>query len=137
MAFYENRHEHYNGALVLFQRNLSVAVPNSKTHRQPNWYMRLKIAGHKGYITRSTKLAKYEEAFVYAQSCQIAFKNEPVFACKSEPLFGQQKPDGRILRKRAEAPVGFLLAEHSVSALGACPVVGWTVQSGMRRCLSR
>lgn len=30
--------------------------------------MRLKIAGHKGYITRSTKLAKYEEAFVYAQA---------------------------------------------------------------------
>jgi len=30
--------------------------------------MRLKIAGHKGYITRSTKLAKYEEAFVFAQS---------------------------------------------------------------------
>jgi len=68
LAFYENRHEHYNGALVLFQRNLSVAVPNLKTHRQPNWYMRLKIAGHKGYITRSTKLAKYEEAFVSAQS---------------------------------------------------------------------
>ena len=25
-------------------------------------------------------------------NCQIAFKNEPVFACKSEPLFGLQKP---------------------------------------------
>lgn len=30
MAFYENRQEHYGGALVLFQRNLSVAVPNAK-----------------------------------------------------------------------------------------------------------
>lgn len=68
MAFYEDRHEHYGGALLLFRRNLSVAVPNSKTHRAANWYMRLKIAGHKGYITRSTKLAKYEEAFVYAQA---------------------------------------------------------------------
>jgi hypothetical protein len=51
-----------------FGRNLSVAVPNSKTHRASNWYMRLKIAGHKGYIMRSTKFAKYEEAFVFAQS---------------------------------------------------------------------
>jgi hypothetical protein len=30
--------------------------------------MRLKIAGHKGHVTRSTKLPKYEEAFVFAQS---------------------------------------------------------------------
>lgn len=55
MAFYENRREHYGGALVLFQRNLAVAVPNAKTHRQPTRYMRLKIGGRKGYITRSTK----------------------------------------------------------------------------------
>ncbi len=53
---------------MLFRRNLSVTVPNSKTHRAANWFMRLKIAGHKGYVTRSAKLAKYEEAFVYAQA---------------------------------------------------------------------
>lgn len=53
---------------MLFQRNLDVAVPNSKTHRAANWYMRLKIAGQKGYYTRSTKLTKYEEAFDYAQA---------------------------------------------------------------------
>jgi hypothetical protein len=40
MAFYENKVEHYGGSLVLFQRNLAVAVPNSKTHRKPTWYMR-------------------------------------------------------------------------------------------------
>lgn len=68
MAFYEDRQEHYGRALELFRRNLSVAVPNAKTHRARNWHMRLKIAGHKGYLTRSTKLAKYEEAFVFAQS---------------------------------------------------------------------
>lgn len=66
MAFYENRQEHYGGALLLFQRNLSVAVPNSKRHRERAWYMRLKIAGHKGYITRSTKLTKYEDAYAFA-----------------------------------------------------------------------
>ncbi|WP_037306895.1 tyrosine-type recombinase/integrase [Ruegeria halocynthiae] len=66
MAYYENRQEHYGGALVLFQRNLAVAVPNSKSHRKPTWYMRLKVAGHKGYITRSTKLTKYEDAYAFA-----------------------------------------------------------------------
>ncbi len=68
MAFYENRQEHYGGALVLFTRNLSVAVPNSKTHRQPTWYMRLKIAGRKGYVTCSTKLTKYEDAYAFAHA---------------------------------------------------------------------
>jgi len=68
MAFYENKIEHYGGALVLFQRNLSVAVPNAKQHRQPTWYMRLKIGGRKGYITRSTKLTVYEDAYEYAKS---------------------------------------------------------------------
>lgn len=66
MAFYENRHEHNNGAILLFQRNLNVAAPNAKRHRSPNWYMRLKIAGNKGYITRSTKLTKYEDAYAFA-----------------------------------------------------------------------
>jgi hypothetical protein len=43
MAFYENKVEHFGGTLVLFQRNLSVAVPNSKSHRPPTWYMRLAV----------------------------------------------------------------------------------------------
>jgi hypothetical protein len=53
---------------VLFQRNLAVAVPNSKTHRKPTWYMRLKIGGRKGYITRSTRLTIYEDAYEFAKS---------------------------------------------------------------------
>ena len=68
MAFYEDKREHYGGALVLFKRNLSVAVPNAKTHRRANWYMRLKIGGRKGYVTRSTKLTIYEDAYEYAKS---------------------------------------------------------------------
>ena len=68
MAFYEDKREHYGGALVLFKRNLSVDVPNAKTHRRANWYMRLKIGGRKGYVTRSTKLTIYEDAYEYAKS---------------------------------------------------------------------
>jgi hypothetical protein len=30
--------------------------------------MRLKIAGRKGYVPRSTKLTKYEDAYKYAKS---------------------------------------------------------------------
>lgn len=67
MAFYENRVEHFGGALVLFQRNLEVAVPKAEKHRRRAWYMRLKINGKKGYITRSTKLAVYEEAYEFAK----------------------------------------------------------------------
>ena len=68
MAFYEDRVEHFGGALVLFKRNLSVAVPNAKSHRKQAWYMRLKIGGRKGYITRSTKLTTYEDAYEYAKN---------------------------------------------------------------------
>jgi integrase len=75
LAYYENRQEHYGGSLVLFQRNLAVAVPNSKTHRLQNWYMRLKIAGRKGYVERSTKLTKYEDAYAFALSEFMRLQN--------------------------------------------------------------
>ena len=68
MAYYENKVEHFGGALVLFQRNLAVAVPSSQTHRAATWYMRLKIAGHAGYVTKSTKLTLYEDAYEFAKS---------------------------------------------------------------------
>lgn len=68
MAFYENKVEHYGGALMLFQRNLAVAVPDAKSHRHRTWYMRLKIGGRKGYVTRSTKLTLYEDAYEFAKS---------------------------------------------------------------------
>ena len=68
MAFYEDRVEHFGGVLVLFKRNLAVAVPNAKSHRKPAWYMRLKIGGHTGYVTKSTKLTVYEDAYEYAKS---------------------------------------------------------------------
>lgn len=66
MAFYEDRVEHFGGVLVLFKRNLAVAVAvtDAKSNRKRAWYMRLKKGGRKGYITRSTKLTTYEDAYV-------------------------------------------------------------------------
>ena len=68
MGYYKNKHVHFDGALLLYQRNLAVAVPNANQHRTPTWYMRLKINGHKGYHDRSTGLTSYEEAYLFAKS---------------------------------------------------------------------
>jgi len=46
MAYYENVHEHFGGLLILYQRDLKTAVPNSKSHRTPCWYMQLKFGGN-------------------------------------------------------------------------------------------
>ena len=66
MAYYENRIEHLDGDLVLYQRNLATAAPNSKTHRQPKWYMKLRI-GPRKFVNRSTGLTHYEEAYAFAR----------------------------------------------------------------------
>jgi hypothetical protein len=58
LAFYEDKREQYDDALVLFERNLSVALPNAKAHREANWYMHLKIGGRKSYMTRSNNNAR-------------------------------------------------------------------------------
>ncbi|MDG1183662.1 MAG: hypothetical protein P8N30_13240 [Tateyamaria sp.] len=68
--------EYYSSALVLFQRNLSVNVPNSKNQRQLYLYTQLKVAGHKGYITGSTKLAKYEDAYAFTQAEYLRLQQE-------------------------------------------------------------
>lgn len=48
VAYYLNKREFFDGALTLFQRDATVNSPNSKTHRQANWHMKVKIAGKKG-----------------------------------------------------------------------------------------
>ena len=68
MAFYEDKREHYGGALVLIKRNLSVAVPNAKRHRRADWFMRFKIDESKVYVTRNTKFTLNEDAYGYAKS---------------------------------------------------------------------
>jgi integrase len=67
MAYYENRVEHLDGDLILYQRNLATAVPNVKSHRKPTWYMKLKVGHSKRVINRSTKLTSYEEAYAFAR----------------------------------------------------------------------
>ena len=66
MAYYENRTEHLGGDLILYQRNLKAAAPNSKNHRQAKWYMKLRI-GPRQTINRSTGLTIYEEAYSFAR----------------------------------------------------------------------
>ena len=66
MAYYENKVEHLDGDLILYQRNLNTAVPNVKSHRKPTWYMKLRV-GPRKFINRSTKLTIYEEAYAFAR----------------------------------------------------------------------
>lgn len=66
MAYYENRNELLGGDLILYQRNLKTAAPNSKNHRQAKWYMKLRIGPHQT-INRSTGLTNYEEAYSFAR----------------------------------------------------------------------
>lgn len=68
MGFYVNRIEHVDGDVILYQRNLDVASPNATKHREPKWYMRLKIGNGKKPIERSTKLTVYEEAYAFARA---------------------------------------------------------------------
>lgn len=67
MVFYNNAKEFFDGRLMLYQRDLDSQNPNAKSHRPPNWYMRIKIEGRKGRaITKSTKHSIYEDAYRYA-----------------------------------------------------------------------
>ena len=66
MAYYENRIEHLGGDLILYQRNLATAAPNVKSHRQPKWYMKLRV-GPRKIINRSTGLTIYEDAYAFAR----------------------------------------------------------------------
>ena len=67
MAYYLNKREFFDGALTLFTRDATINAAGSKTHREANWHMKVKIAGRKGRaITKSTKRTVYEDAYAYA-----------------------------------------------------------------------
>jgi integrase len=66
MAYYENRIEHLDGDLILYQRNLATAAPNVKSHRKPKWYMKLRL-GPRKFVNRSTGLTIYEDAYAFAR----------------------------------------------------------------------
>lgn len=74
LAYYENEQVFFGGNLRLYQRNLSVAVPNAGKHRPRNWYMKIKLPGGKT-IDRSTKLAVYEDAYEFAKSEMLRLQN--------------------------------------------------------------
>jgi len=76
MPYYNNRREYFDGALVLYQRDLAISAPSAKTHRQPMWYMRIKVSGMKGRaIVRSTKCTMYEEAYEVAYNEFVRIKS--------------------------------------------------------------
>ena len=66
MSYYQNVHLRMDGNIILYQRDLSTAAPKSKSHRKPNWYMKLRL-GPKKVVNRSTKLTDYDDAYAYAK----------------------------------------------------------------------
>lgn len=68
MGYYLNKKVHYGGDLILYQRDLGVAVPKAKSHRPASWYMKLRINGNKKPIDRSTKITNYVDAYEYAKA---------------------------------------------------------------------
>lgn len=61
------------GDLILYQRDLAIAAATSKKHREPTWYMKVKI-GNK-LINKSTKLRKYEDAYAFARDEYLRLSN--------------------------------------------------------------
>lgn len=67
MAYYNNARVHYDGSLILYQRDLKTAAPKSPNHRTPNWYMKIDLPELEKPINRSTKCVKYEDAYEVAK----------------------------------------------------------------------
>ncbi len=66
MAYYNNERAHFDGRLLLYQRNKNTKSASNQ-HKQFNWYMRIKIEGMNGkVINKSTRHSEYEEAYIYA-----------------------------------------------------------------------
>ena len=61
------------GDLILYQRDLAIAAATSKKHREPTWYMKVKI-GDK-FINKTTKLRKYEDAYAFARDEYLRLSN--------------------------------------------------------------
>lgn len=67
MTYYNNKKEFFNGDIILFQRDLAIAAPNSRSHRPPTWYMKLRLGSSGKSIERSTRLTNEYEAYSFAQ----------------------------------------------------------------------
>ena len=69
MTHYQDRKELYDGDLVIFRR-ADAEVPPEKRY----WQARFKIAGRVGFITKSLKTRKYEDAYETAKAMYLRFQ---------------------------------------------------------------
>jgi integrase len=70
MAFYADKHELLDGAVVLYQRQ----SPNGDV--RPTWQARLKLPGRSGYIKISCKTKNYEEAYAVAKEQYLSLQQK-------------------------------------------------------------
>jgi hypothetical protein len=68
-SHYQDRHEHYEGAVVIFRRGDSLKHGNERI-----WQARFKLEGMTGYKTVSLKTAKYEDAYAKARELYLRFQ---------------------------------------------------------------
>ena len=61
MAFYADKHELFDGDILLYRRQ----SPNGDVH--PVWQARLKVAGRVGYVTKSCRTKNYDDARAFAK----------------------------------------------------------------------
>ena len=69
MTHYQDRKELYDGDLVIFRRADAEVAPEKRY-----WQARFKIAGRVGFITKSLKTRKYEDAYETAKSMYLRFQ---------------------------------------------------------------
>ena len=69
VPFYQDRTEHYEGAVVLFRRADSGKLGNKRI-----WNARFKLEGKTGYKLVSLKTPKYEDAYAKARDLYLHFQ---------------------------------------------------------------
>lgn len=69
MSHYQERRELYDGDVVMFRR-ADAQTPPEKRY----WQARFKIAGRTGFITKSLKTRKYEDAYETAKAMYLRFQ---------------------------------------------------------------
>ena len=63
MKHYLERIEHFDGHIVMFRRGDALSESVQRT-----WQARFKIIGRNGYVTKSLRTKKYEDAYAAAKS---------------------------------------------------------------------
>jgi len=68
-SHYQDRKEHFDGHVVMFRRGDAFTKDASRV-----WQARFKIAGRTGFITKSLKTKKYEDAYETAKEMYLRFQ---------------------------------------------------------------